>query len=359
MPLKTTLKQKFISACKRYNLPCNKEYYKIFLIDMYRKQKEHKSTNIKNFFDLLQDMLSDDYKNKSLLERYKLFYTFSSQARTIEKYKCRYGDKLGQKKWDIYCNKQAKSNTFEYKQKKYGWTKEQFNEYNNSRAITLENCIKRYGKEIGIQIFNNYCKKQAYAGVKLEYFIEKYGENIGTKKYYNMLENKIKPIISLLDNVSSTFEKNVINQLINEGIVFLGNATYNIDKNGNEYIDTVNFQFHLFDKQLNKHTFFDACILDKHILLEINGDFWHCNKRNKNVVKFLETTKSILREDIIYHAENDKIKLQIAENAGFRVYTIWEMDWKKNSQKIIDHFKLWMDNDNKSFSSEELFNEDY
>ena len=52
-------------------------------------------------------------------------------AWTKEKAIKKYGEVDGLKKWEEYCKKQAISNTFEYKQNKYGWTKDQFDEYNN------------------------------------------------------------------------------------------------------------------------------------------------------------------------------------------------------------------------------------
>ena len=94
-----------------------------------------------------------------------------------------FGEEEGLKKWNHYCELQSKTNTFEYKKEKYGWTKEDFDAYNKTRAITLENQIAKYGEEEGTKRFKEYCDKQSYAGCKLEYFIEKYGEVEGKKKY--------------------------------------------------------------------------------------------------------------------------------------------------------------------------------
>lgn len=41
-----------------------------------------------------------------------------------------FGEEEGLKKWNHYCELQSKSNTFEYKKEKYGWTKEDFDAYN-------------------------------------------------------------------------------------------------------------------------------------------------------------------------------------------------------------------------------------
>ena len=53
----------------------------------------------------------------------------------------KWGIELGKQKWQEYRNKQSEKNKFEYKQNKFGWTKEQFDEFNKSRAVTLKNMI--------------------------------------------------------------------------------------------------------------------------------------------------------------------------------------------------------------------------
>ena len=94
----------------------------------------------------------------------------------------KWGEKEGKKRWKSYCDKQAETNTFEYKQEKYGWSKEQFEEFNKSRAVTLELCIERHGEEAGRKMWDEYCERQRYT-TSLEYMIEEYGEEEGTKKY--------------------------------------------------------------------------------------------------------------------------------------------------------------------------------
>lgn len=70
----------------------------------------------------------------------------------------RYGREEGLMRWESYINKQAETNTFEYKQRVYGWTREQFDEYNKSRGNEGESngnyglgyyqvWVRKYGKE--------------------------------------------------------------------------------------------------------------------------------------------------------------------------------------------------------------------
>lgn len=62
----------------------------------------------------------DDYNKKSV----------PTQKNMITKY----GEDEGNKKWDIYRQKQAYTNSFEYKQVRYGWSLEDWETFNKSRG---------------------------------------------------------------------------------------------------------------------------------------------------------------------------------------------------------------------------------
>lgn len=81
-------------------------------------------------------------------------------------------------------------NTFAYKQQVYGWDKQTFDDYNKSRAITKENLIKKYGKDIGIQRWNEYLQKQRYTKT-LDYYVEKYGKEKGLTEYKRVCSEKL------------------------------------------------------------------------------------------------------------------------------------------------------------------------
>ena len=102
----------------------------------------------------------------------------------------KHGQDIGLRKWKEYCDKQAKSNTFEYKRDKYGWTKEKFDEYNKSRSVTLENLVKKHGEENGLILWRDYCDRQKYT-TSLDYFISEYGIDNGTEKYNNFCKKRL------------------------------------------------------------------------------------------------------------------------------------------------------------------------
>ncbi len=106
-----------------------------------------------------------------------------STALTKEKMILKYGEKKGLINWNSYRSKQAESNTFKYKKEKLGWTKEQFDAYNKTRGVTLENLIKKHGLNKGTCVWNNYIKKQKLTK-SFDYMVNKFGLE-KTKKINN------------------------------------------------------------------------------------------------------------------------------------------------------------------------------
>ena len=101
----------------------------------------------------------------------------------------KWGKELGEKKWKEYCDKHSKIASKQYFIDKYG-KENGLQIYHDSRAITKNGMIKKYGEKIGLKKWNEYCDKQRYT-CSLEYFIKEYGETIGKEKYNNFCEQRI------------------------------------------------------------------------------------------------------------------------------------------------------------------------
>ena len=254
----------------------------------------------------------------------------------------KYGDVEGKLRWESYRQKQADTNTFAYKQQKYGWTQDQFNEYNKSRSVTVENCIQRHGEVKGLIIWEQYCERQAYSNSK-EYFIEKYGSVDGLTKFLKYNHSKgssgrpediaTKLNISLAEATelviiqkskffySSELEKEFV-RLIEGKIGQLDHSS-------------LTTPFGKWSNELSSYVIYD--IKHNDCIIEFNGDYWHCNP------KLYEANdvgpRRILAKDIW---ERDRKKLQTALNYGYRVLTVWESDFKKNKEILIEEVIKWI-----------------
>lgn len=67
-------------------------------------------------------------------------------------------------------------------------------------------------------------------------------------------------------------------------------------------------------------------------LIEYNGDYWHANPA-KYVSTDVIRVSNRLAEDIW---KRDALKVQVAEEQGYNVLTIWESDFKSNPQQVIN-----------------------
>lgn len=94
----------------------------------------------------------------------------------------------------------------------------------------------------------------------------------------------------------------------------------NIEFQHSYYINTKENHF-IYDFYLPKHKY----------LIEVDGDFWHCNPNTKYALPECKT------QDI--NIINDQIKNQWAKDNGFKLLRFWETDINNNPQQIIERLK--------------------
>lgn len=271
------------------------------------------------------------------------------KAVTLENMISRYGDIIGLEKWNIYRAKQAEVNTFKYKRMKYGWTQDDFDEYNNSRAATLENMISRHGLELGNLKWNAYCDRQAYAGVKLEYFIEKYGEVDGLEKYTNIGLKKSHSLDSYILRYNNDIElatdkynkfwstqhtpqSSIANEMFDEiyaKLISLGYIKIFYSNNIGEWF--------IRDNNDKRIYFVDFFCRETGKVIEFNGDYWHANPKKYLFDTYMNFPNShkILTQDV-WAIDDYKINL-IKNHPDIKdVLVIWESDYRENKQLIIE-----------------------
>lgn len=74
------------------------------------------------------------------------------------------------------------------------------------------------------------------------------------------------------------------------------------------------------------------------MLIEFNGDFWHCNPSIYSS-DFLHPIKKMTAQEIW---DYDKEKIAIAESKGYTVLTVWESEYKQNPEHTINKCKQFL-----------------
>lgn len=249
----------------------------------------------------------------------------SKRAVTLRNLIKKYGEIEGQIRFDEYKRKQSYTNSFEYKKEKYGWTKEQFNEFNRSRAITVKNMIKKYGEEEGIHRFNLYCERQAYTNT-LEYFLEKYGDE-GKVKFNNYIRKRHQCYSDISQELF-----NLIKEKINIECVYA--------LNGKERYFSID----------GIRGFFDFLIPEYNIIIEYDGDAVHANPEKYKDEEFCHPhNKNITAKEI---RKTDKLRDSILKNNGYSIIRIWHSDYinnqKETTEKILHKIKELIQQKNES-----------
>ena len=238
---------------------------------------------------------------------------------SIEHYIKKYGEKEGLKQYKKMCARQGYTASTKYFVEEKGMAEEQAKEYHASRATTLENYIKRYGKEDGLLRWNKYCAREAYAGNSLMYYIEKYGEVDGKQKFEEMIAKKMFKMKSYSDVSQELFK------MIDE---YLGD--YSVSSRW----ELKNHEFELFIqmpgyKYLTKVDYF----LNNKII-EFNGTYWHADPRRYKSGDVQHRHKEQILVDDIWNC--DKNKQDRLRCLGYDVYVVWEDDYYSDQHATIE-----------------------
>lgn len=257
---------------------------------------------------------------------------------SLEKLTIKYGDD-GKRRFEEYRQKQAISNTYEYKQEKHGWTEEQFNEFNMSRAITKDNMIKKYGYEEGIVKYNEYCEKQKDSGCSLVYFQNKYGEEQGLEKYK---EVNLKKSHTLESYINRYGDEELAKIKLEE---FYETKNYGYaSRMSQELFDELYIRYNkpvgIYYRDLNKefgkmnhdgrYFFYDFVDTISKTVIEFNGLHFHVKDEN---LEFTQLFSGKSKEEVIEH---DKTKQTLIESFGYYVHYVWEDDYCENKELIIE-----------------------
>lgn len=299
---------------KYYKLSCCEECYKAQVIKYTEKIPQHKYWYMKNG---ISGMIMFGYN-------YNDYKKLASQTTGVTKQSMirKWGKTIGKQKWTEYRLKQAKTNSYEYKKLKYNINKEDYNNYNKSRGITLNNLIKKYGDEIGTKKYREYVNKQKLTK-SWDYMVVKYGE----EKAKQINKSKIP------QNLLSKSYSDISQELFNE----IDNILLNkLNKQYTTYFAIKNNEYIIYNKEKHKYYCLDYYIEELNLCIEFNGDYWHCNPDIYNK----DDTVSINNKK--YNAIDiwmkDKYRIDyLLENCQIHTIVVWESDYLENKQNCIDN----------------------
>ena len=302
--------------------------------------------NIKRqkLFDKLKYLLK--YDRCDILKRFKILTEEKLSNCAKKSFITRYGVIEGTKRYENYANLQAKTNTFEYKKERYGWTQDDFNKFNRSRAVTLENLIKKHGEEKGKIKWEKYCEAQRHTNT-LEYYIEKYGDTgIDKWKKYNYDKGKSGRLTyytdelgwdkeTALDYLNKKYNNNMFTS--NAELIFIDCLEEKINKKLS-YTAKYGKQFSIWCHKSSSIRFYDIAFPEHKKIIEFYGDYWHCNPKTYDSDFVLSQSNKTARE--VW--EDDRLKNLTALENGFTVMIVWESDFKNNMEEILNKCQQWL-----------------
>lgn len=287
------------------------------------------------YFKLLFDITDEELENE-----HKKFDTAS-----LESFIRRYGDINGQKKYEEYKKRQAYTCSKEYMMNEKGMTEKEWNEFNSNRACTKENFIKRYGKDLGKNRWDEYCRLESYAGCKLEYFINKLGEDEGKKAYLEINKKKAQTLencIRIYGDIQGKIKyeeycnrqySNLSKRFFDSIQMILGD--FGVGAKYGDFECPINL---CFEDGTCRVCYPDYILHTK--IIEFNGDYWHGNPKYykpDDIMKFIQKQRTKYNGDKASDIwEYDRKKKNALEKLGYKVKVVWESDYHKNPEKVID-----------------------
>lgn len=251
----------------------------------------------------------------------------------------KYGNLIGKEKWQEYCKKQSETNSFEYKKSKYNWTKEQFNEFNKSRAVTLKNLKIKYGEILGQEVYDNYTYLQSYKK-SYQYMVDTFGidkANEINKSKALTLENYIKRLGEteglIQYEIAINNHKNYFSKISQE---FFNKIDEIISKKYTTYYATKNNEYGV--NLGNSYVRLDYFILELNLCIEFNGTYFHADPNFFNENDHPNPFNKKVTAKEIWENDKNRYKL-LKETKNIDTIVVWENDFRNGNINIEDFIK--------------------
>ena len=165
---------------------------------------------------------------------------------------------------------------------------------------------------------------QAQVTFSKQICIEKHGKLVG-ETIWQQRQDKWQLVL----NSKSSEEKARINLLkLTKGITFSKNERHIFEEIKKVIPSTV----HQFSIEYENKRQYVYDIMANNKIIEYNGDFWHSNP-DLYYPEFINKRTKVKASD---KWELDSIKIKHAQNNGYEVLVVWENDFKKNKEEIIN-----------------------
>ena len=158
-------------------------------------------------------------------------------------------------------------------------------------TFSLDKCIEKYGKEKGQQVFQQRQKK--WLASLHENFIQEGDGRSPSSQFANSI---IQAICGRLQIQVPTKEK-----YIRDGSTGMAYS-------------------------------YDFTLKQKRKIIEFNGDYWHCNPKLYEADYFNKNKQMTAQEIWDY----DQVKIELAEQKGYQVLTIWESEWNDDPSRTVE-----------------------
>lgn len=84
-----------------------------------------------------------------------------------------------------------------------------------------------------------------------------------------------------------------------------------------------------------KNFVFDIHVVNTNILVEVHGDYWHCNPKVYPQGPINACQRNMMKRDFC--------KRDVAKKLGYRRLIVWEQDARLNLKKTLEDLKGWID----------------
>ena len=268
----------------------------------------------------------------------------------------KYGEENGRQRYEQRLENDRRKNTLAGFIERYGQTdgSAKYFEKNKKLSVSVESLAMNGFSEKEInEIRNTHSKKSA---LTLDNCISKYGENLGNKKYNEMIENRVthwKSSYWIKKGFSEDESKKIISGLQTRDLNYFikkygdkeGNDRYrnfnskrvsatrgtNVSKLENQIFSSV---LKIYKDSQSTHTLgryvVDIFVPSENLVIEVFGDYWHCNPINWSSTEYNKTLHMTAQEKW----EKDKIRTENIQSQGYNVVVLWENEIKKNNFNI-------------------------